>query len=187
MTFGKTFAALLVLLILIGGSSIASAHEGEEIEDNQGPPVYFGQINTRVATTESIALLVKYQTPKFSEETPVQIFLTDLKTNAPVTDVSVALSFNPSNRVTATSTDTPGVYQALVTFPSPGKYSISLRLAGSKINSLVSIPGVIVPEKAVKEPVSMRRIGSIGSLALLLILLIATKKKSLRALRLLRG
>jgi hypothetical protein len=163
---------LFILLLVIGLSLYpikTLAHGGEDhSEKNSSLPIPAnGQVNVKIAKTSSLEALIKYPTPKFNQQTPVKIFLTDLITNAPIQDAQVSLvveylgpsqesstfasyrtvyaSSSTTQQITATQTATLGIYQANVIFPSFGFYRILLRFNGNNLNAQATISGIFIP------------------------------------------
>jgi hypothetical protein len=168
MIFKKALAVLFMALVFSNQSLVALAHGGEDHSDEKKAPIAaVGQMNTRTARVTNYEVLIKYPTPKFGEETPISIYVTELKTNAPVAGLNVAMIFNYAGKTetassysygvvvadssiiqaTTTQTDTPGIYQAAVIFPDYGQFNISLQITGSNINEQVTIAGIIVPDE----------------------------------------
>lgn len=163
-TFKKT-------VVYVSGSFLLStvflvnsfAHGGEDHgEKKVVTPT--GQMNVKMAESDAIEVLIKYPTPKPAEEITLLVFLTDLKTNAPIGGAKPSLVINPvdssqppkgnssnvhaapqSVGTAALPTDTPGIYQAKVTFPELGQYSLALKLGGENPAAEVNITGIVVP------------------------------------------
>lgn len=169
----------LLIFLLITGLFLYPinilAHGGEDhSEENANLPISTsGQVNIKVAKTSSLEALIKYPTPKFNQQTPIKIFLTDLITNAPIKDTQVNLiveylgpgqassilgsygtvyaNSSTSQQVNATQTTTPGIYQANVMFPSFGFYKILLKFNGANINAQAVISGIFIPSSELQE------------------------------------
>lgn len=123
-----------------------------------------GQMNVKVAQSDGVEILVKYPTPKPAEEITLFVFLTDLKTNAPIekADLTLVISYSDPNQLSrgsssnthaavhpaagkALPTDTPGIYQAKVVLPEPGQYNLGLKLTGENLAGAVNITAIEVP------------------------------------------
>src|SRR3972149_4077452 len=52
-----------------------------------------GQMNVKVAQSDGVEVLVKFPTPKPTEEITLLVFLTDLKTNTPIGGADLSLAF----------------------------------------------------------------------------------------------
>jgi hypothetical protein len=193
MSFKKALTGLFIILIFSNQSFVALAHGGEDHGDEKKAPIAaVGQMNSKTAKVSNLEVLIKYPTPKFGEETPLSIYITEQKTNAPVAGVNIAMIFNYTSKteaassssygvvfadasaiqVSATQTDTPGVYQAAVTFPNYGQYNLSLQLTGSNINEQVTIAGIVVPDKA-SDISAVKNSSSIPVLLVVLLILLA--------------
>lgn len=160
------FAILLSIPVAVLFQATLLAHEGEDHGTNEVvAPV--GQMNVRVSESEVVAVVVKYATPKPAEEITLMAFLTDLKTNAPIGGVPLSMAFRyisstrtsgsdigidpaaaRSIEVVASPTETPGIYQAEVSFPEVGEYDLALTLGGDTVAGQVDITGIIVPDFA---------------------------------------
>jgi hypothetical protein len=164
----RAFAAILITFaLLLGQSAMVFAHGGEDHGDQKPVAPSAGQMNTKLAKAEGLEVLVKYPTPKPTEDTLLRVFVTDSKTNAPIAGVNVAMVLNFAGKTetatvssfgvvhadanaidaVATPTDAPGIYEAHVVFPEVGQYNIALRLAGANINQEMAITGVAVPAR----------------------------------------
>lgn len=138
-------------------SGILFAH-GEDEPAGTETVAPAGQMNVKVTQSDRVEILVKYPTPKPTEEITLLIFLTDLQTNTPIggADVSLAFSQTPSPDANtlhaaaqavsakASPTDTPGMYQAKVSFPESGQYNLDMKLAGENLPAAVNIAGLEV-------------------------------------------
>jgi hypothetical protein len=164
MMVKKTVLSVL-LSILLSSVFLASsfAHGGEDHgEKKVVAPT--GQMNVKVADTDAVEVVVKYPTPKPAEELSLLVYLTDVKTNAPVEGARLSLAMNyvhpgQSNEersghvhaapqhieAVASPTDTLGVYEAKVTFPDVGEYNLKLRLGGENLTGEVNLAGLVVP------------------------------------------
>ena len=140
-------------MLLAGFSSAVFAHGGEDhSEEKQAPVASVGQMNARLIKTDYLEILVKYPNPKFGEETLLRVFITDLKTNAPVPGVNVAMAFRFVDKpetaaieTVAAPTSTPGIYEARVALPDLGQYHLLMRLAGKNISERITVSGIVVP------------------------------------------
>ncbi|KAF0205993.1 MAG: hypothetical protein FD167_5559, partial [bacterium] len=167
------------ILLLVTGLSLypikTLAHGGEDhSEENSSLPIpTSGQVNVKIAKTSSLEALVKYPTPKFNQQTPIKIFLTDLVTNIPIKDaqVNLVVEYLGTGQVSSTSTSygtvyasppttqqvnanqtvTPGIYQANVIFPSFGFYRILLKFNGNNLNAQAMISGIFIPSSNIQN------------------------------------
>lgn len=162
---------LLVLITTFGELSVF-AHGGEDHAEQQTstPVANVGEINTKLAKASTAEALIKYQTPKLGEQTVIRIFLTDLITNTPIDKAKVTLKFQylASNKkdtlsfipnlipivqadsseivLNANETNTAGMYEAKVTFPSAGQYTMLASFNSSTLDAQAFISGIVVPE-----------------------------------------
>lgn len=156
-------SVVLSLLFLTVFLTTSFAHGGEDHGEKKAV-VTTGQMNVKVAETDAIEVVVKYPTPKPAEETTLLVFLTDLKTNVPIEGASLSLAMNYAHsdhsnednsghvhaapehiEATASPTDTPGVYEAKVTFPEVGEYNLALKFGGENPSGEANIAGLVVP------------------------------------------
>ncbi len=164
-----------VLLLTFVLSSIQSpeifGHGGEDHGDQKPIAAPVGQMNVRLAKTEAYEVLVKYPNPKPAEETVFRIFLTDIKTNAPIEGLRIAMTLQQAGtpeaanalefgkvhadtnslEAVAQATDTPGVYEARVALPEVGQYNIAFLLSGKSLKQEVTVTGIVVSPKAVEN------------------------------------
>ena len=170
-TFKKAELSNLVLLsILLSTVTLAtsSAH-GDAGHGENEVVAPTDQMNVKVADLDTVEVVVKYPTPKPAEEITLLLLLTDLKSNAPVGGANLRMTITQidssptsgdtsSNRhaagqsieATASPTDTPGIYQAKVTFPEVGEYSLELKLGSGNLSDEVEIAGIVVPKAEVQ-------------------------------------
>ena len=146
-------------------------HGGEDHGDQKPIAAPVGQMNVRLAKTEYFEVLVKYPNPKPAEETTFRIFLTDIKTNAPIEGWRVAMTLNHASapeaagvtefgkvhadtnslEAVAQGTDTPGVYEARLALPEVGQYTLVFQLSGKNSKEQVSVTGIVVSPKVVEN------------------------------------
>ncbi|MBI3652708.1 MAG: hypothetical protein HY231_16925 [Acidobacteria bacterium] len=160
---------LLTLFLSVIQTPIIFAHGGEDHGDQKPIAAPVGQMNVRLAKTDAYEVLVKYPNPKPAEETVFRIFLTDLKTNAPVEGLHIAMTWQPANTLDAArtfelgtvhadtnaleaiaqATDTPGIYQAPVVLPEAGQFNIAFQLSGKSVAQAVTVTGIVVSPMAI--------------------------------------
>ncbi|MEW6732877.1 MAG: hypothetical protein AB1489_16245 [Acidobacteriota bacterium] len=177
----KALILLLTLSIMsLSQLSIAFAHGGEDHGDEAKTPIAaIGQMHTKLAKTDDLEVLVKYPTTKFGEETLLRVFVTDRKTNSPIASLniairvsyvgkdltakapssSVALANTSTTEISTKPTDTPGIYEAHITFPDVGQYNFALQIAGQNINEQLAISGIVVPDKTSENPIGKNTYG----------------------------
>ncbi|MBI4441817.1 MAG: hypothetical protein HY649_00420 [Acidobacteria bacterium] len=149
------------------------------------------QMNVKIADSDSIEALIKYPTPKPAEGIPLLIFLTDTSTNTPIGGAHLSLAISPARSgqppegagrdaaaqtiaVTASPTDTPGIYETKITFPDSGDYNLTLKLEGENQVQVVNLSGIVVPgagEAAEREGMGWRNrlplgVGAVASFIL---------------------
>ncbi len=209
-------AIVLVFLLLtyIFGQSSVFAHGGEDHGEEQlsAPIAKAGEIDTKLAKASTTEMFIKYPTPKVGELVNIRIFLTDLITNTPVDKAKISLDFqylgtvqkksalsfisnfipvaqaNSSNLViTANSTNILGMYEAKVTFPNVGQYSLQTSISGSRLDAQAFISGIVVTEstqlaqtsifsKSVNTTITIITLGAILILVLLYLFFLATDR-----------
>jgi hypothetical protein len=169
-------ASVLILIIAVllplGLVRSALAHGGEDHGEEKGAPVASnGEMNTRLSATGDYEILVKYPNPKIGEETPLRVFITDLKTNAPLTgmNISMVLSQKSSIEADASPTQMQGLYEARVVFPDRGEYSLLVKLSGSGLNEELKISGIVVPERESAASSNSGRVILLSSIILILL------------------
>lgn len=159
-------------LVAIFGQLSVFAHGGEDHGEEQSstPTASVGEVNTKLAKASTTEALIKYPTPKLGEQITIRIFLTDLITNVPVDTAKVTLKFQylgtnqktslssvpsliPTVQadtsdlvVNATATSTAGMYEAKVTFPSAGQYTLLASFNNSTLDAQAFISGIVVTE-----------------------------------------
>ncbi len=127
--------AALVRLMLCLASAVAPgagafAHGGEDHGDAAPAPASTpgasASMLTTSATTEQFELLLKYPPPEVGADTRLRFFLADYETNRPIEGGSLALSFTPAGVkvVTPPAMTSPGIYDAVVSFPDDTIYSV---------------------------------------------------------------
>jgi hypothetical protein len=157
---GLAIFALMGLLVFNSALDVA-AHGGEDHGDAPQVVVVNAQTNVKVAKTSTAEILVEYVTPQPTAEVPFRIFISDLKTNAPLTEVSVSLTISAlAKNVVAPATVAarpiaPGIYQAMLSFATAGPHNLALKLRGNGIDAQTTVTGIIVvqPEVTLKPSI----------------------------------
>jgi hypothetical protein len=180
-------ALLIILVMLFAWLTIFQFHaprayaHGDEDHGAQNQPQAplprGGEMNVKLVKTSSLELLLKYLTPQPHGETLIRIFLTDIKTNAPVSGADIKLNFigapTPSSagqlsEVAVTATEKAGIYQARATFNNAGNYNISLKIKAANIDAQAMVNGIVVTDE-----IAVPRAGVIGNISLLTIIIIS--------------
>ncbi|MBC7473455.1 MAG: hypothetical protein H7263_04135 [Candidatus Sericytochromatia bacterium] len=142
----KIFSTVIVILIALSYPvNFVFAHGG--VDDEPPEPVkavVTDSGSTKLLTTAKIEVLLKYSELKLKESVPIQVFVTDFKTNKPLSKLDVDLSFKGSGKaieVNAKPTTTQGLYQTNLNFDTVGTYNLTLDVTGNKINEHLSSNG----------------------------------------------
>jgi hypothetical protein len=194
------FVALLFFILLTTSeSSLVFAHGGEDHGEEQSstPVANVGEVNTKLAKASTAELFLKYPTPKAGEPITIRVFLTDLITNAPIDKAKVslnfqylgvqkkaALSFIPelipavqattSNLVITTNpTNITGMYEAKVTFPNVGQYSLLASINSSNLDAQAFISGILVTENLQASQATTNSNNSIVTITVVIITLVS--------------
>ena len=120
--------ALLVLLGVIALRGSAAAHGGEDHGDAAPAPAATpgasSNMLTTYAVTEVFELLLKYPPPAVGGDATLRFFLSDYATNRAL-DGSIELAFSPAGVtiVKPPAMTSPGIFDAVVRFPSDTVYS----------------------------------------------------------------
>lgn len=164
---------LKIISFILLFSFLAFAHGDEDHdEENASVPVaQSGKLNSKLAKTSQVEILVKYPTPTPGLQTQLRIFVTDINTNSPVENAKLSLSFSLINstskqtnydyfgvvyaeakefQVEAVPSNIAGVYQIPVTFPKSGIYQLKLKLTANNLDASATILGLVVDEEIIK-------------------------------------
>jgi hypothetical protein len=175
----KKILAIAIILFFFFFPILVLAHGGDDHDDQDSviPVAQSGNLNSKLAKTSQAEVLLKYSTPTKAVATQLRAFITDLNTNSPIENVKVSLSFSflnvtsqhtPSNsygivyadvnpfEINAVASNIPGIYQATVTFPTAGNYSVKVKINGNNIDASAAISGIVVTEQ-VNEIISNDR------------------------------
>ncbi|MBL8194936.1 MAG: hypothetical protein JNM06_14155 [Blastocatellia bacterium] len=154
---------MLLLTLLISLSSYLTslsvlAHdEADNITNTEIAPK--GKLNVRGAKSSNLKVVVKYPSQLPKERLLMEILLTDLANNQPITGVNITAVFNlvlekqdPSEQIkplfsNALATEAAGNYLAEVSFPKAGRYKLTLLMSKPGLNTQVIIPNIIIAEK----------------------------------------
>jgi hypothetical protein len=152
---GLAILGILGLILVAVCSPTVAAHGGED--HGEAPPVVVvqSQTNVKVAKTSTAEVLVTYPTPQPTAEIPFLIFISDLKTNAPISEVQISLTSSALAKGATTSATlpavaiAPGIYQAMLSFAAAGPHNLALKLQGQGIDAQITVTGVIVAEATI--------------------------------------
>lgn len=171
----KSVNLLAIMIFILVFSSLAFAHGGEDHdEENPSVPVaQSGKLNSKLAKTSQVEILVKYPTPSLGMETQLRAFLTDINTNSPIENAKINVSFSliegvsqqktqnsfgvvyaqiKEFQVEALPSNIAGIYQIPVTFPKSGIYQLKLKITASNLDASTTISGLIVNEE-ITQPI----------------------------------
>jgi len=160
--FSKPICMLLLTLLISLSSYLTSlsvlAHdEADNITNTEIAPK--GKLNVRGAKSSNLKVVVKYPSQLPKERLLMEILLTDLANNQPITGVNITAVFNlvlekqdPSEQIkplfsNALATEAAGNYLAEVSFPKAGRYKLTLLMSKPGLNTQVIIPNIIIAEK----------------------------------------
>lgn len=160
--FSKPICMLLLTLLISLSSYLISlsvlAHdEADNITNTEIAPK--GKLNVRGAKSSNLKVVVKYPSQLPKERLLMEILLTDLANNQPITGVNITAVFNlvlekqdPSEQIkplfsNALATEAAGNYLAEVSFPKAGRYKLTLLMSKPGLNTQVIIPNIIIAEK----------------------------------------
>ncbi len=165
-----TAIALIVLALRL---TPVFAHGGEDHgdEETQVKAVTTSSAITKLINADNAEIMVKYPSLKISEPAPIQVFITDFKTNKPVLNHKVSLNFVNAGKTVkseASATNTPGLYQANITFENTGNYNLDLDISGSKVKGDFAFKDFTVTGGLITESV---KTGNSWLLPVILILL----------------
>lgn len=150
---------LLMLLISLNSyfilPSVLAHDETDEITNTEIAPK--GKLNVRGAKTSNLKVIVKYPSQLPKERLLMEILLTDLANNQPITGVNITAVFNfllekEDSQIkplfsNALATEAAGNYLAEVSFPKAGRYKLTLLMSKPGLNTQVIIPNIVIAEK----------------------------------------
>ncbi len=152
----SVFLAILLVLMIFFPSF---AHEEtNNSTDTEAAPL--GKLNVRGAKTSTIKVLVKYPSTLANKKAVMEISLSDLATNQPITGVNITAIFNyfPQTEkldialpkplfASILPTEEKGSYLGEVIFPQKGRYKLTLIASKPGISAQIIIPNIIIPDK----------------------------------------
>ncbi len=148
--------SIVIIIALAYQVNVVFAHGG--VDDEPPEPVKAIVTDsgiTKLLTTANVEVLIKYSELKLKESVPIQVFVTDFKTNKPLTKLDVDLSFKGSGKaveVNAKPTTTQGLYQTNLNFDTAGIYNLTLDVAGNKIKEQFSADGFEIKSTSLVGP-----------------------------------
>ncbi len=158
--FSKPICMLLLTLLISLSSYLilpnTLAHdETSDITNTEIAPK--GKLNVRGAKTSNLKVIVKYPSQLPKERLLMEILLTDLANNQPITGVNITAIFNlvlekEDQQIkplfsNALATEAAGNYLAEVSFPKTGRYKLTLLMSKPGLNTQVIIPNIIIADK----------------------------------------
>lgn len=162
--FSKPICMLLLMLLIILSSysilpTILAHDETDDITNTEIAPK--GKLNVRGAKTSNLKVIVKYPSQLPKERLLMEILLTDLANNQPITGVNITAVFNfvlekedPQIKPlfsNALATEAAGNYLAEISFPKAGRYKLTLLMSKPGLNTQVIIPNIIIAETILIE------------------------------------
>jgi len=147
----------MVLIILSSYSILPNTLAHDETDDITNTEIApKGKLNVRGAKTSNLKVIVKYPSQLPKERLLMEILLTDLANNQPITGVNITAVFNfvlekedPQIKPlfsNALATEAAGNYLAEVSFPKAGRYKLTLLMSKPGLNTQVIIPNIIIAE-----------------------------------------
>lgn len=140
----------LTLLLLAGSRHPLHAHGGEDHGDAAPAPASTPGMTAEMLTTEGstelFEVLLKYPVPETEEETAVRLFVADYATNRPIENAAFDLSFTPGGVkvVQAPRMLSPGVYEALISFPRDTSYVLVATVMADGRTDFVEVRNIYV-------------------------------------------
>lgn len=130
---------LMVGLLTVLGVGLARAHEGH---DQPTPTAVASNpsLIVRTVANESMELVLKYHSSTGANPAHFQIYVSDFATNAPVNGARIVLRTTTPAQLSATATQLrPGIYEAHLSFPHPGEYTLVIE-AGGPVTGEFALP-----------------------------------------------
>jgi hypothetical protein len=152
----RWLAWLAGALVAFGcGASAVQAHGGEDHGDEK-PAVAQTNANVtvRVARAGDYEITLKHAALKPDKATAARVFVTRFASNEPGTDAQVILLITGATplEVTASATETPGVYEAKLPPLPAGDVTLSVKISVGGTPSTASFGRVTVAPPAVAMP-----------------------------------
>ncbi len=143
--------ALLLLASTVPG--LAAAHGGEDHGDAKPAATALVQGVSAGAMGETFEVLVKAAHSEPNEATALRVFVSDARTNAPLTGAEVELSFLGASEVKlpATPAENAGLYTASATFPGEGSWEAMATVRRGNATEVLSLGAWKVEEAHVEH------------------------------------
>lgn len=139
---------------------IVLGHGGEDHGDSK-PVVTKSGMTAQLASSEELEVLLKYPRLISGQEGRLLIFVTEIQTNAPRTELSLELRVSPEKTVQATNfiptvhaasddvlkasaTSVPGMYEVTYLPNQAGKFQMVAHLKGNSFEETITFSGVPV-------------------------------------------
>ena len=151
---GSYASFALSLLLLVGSSRLLHTHGGEDHGEAApaapSTPGMTAEMLTTEGSTELFEVLLKYPVSETGEETPVRFFVADYATNRPIEKAEFDLSFKPGGVkvVHAPRMLSPGVYEALISFPRDTTYLLVATVMADGRTDFVEVRNIYVGDAA---------------------------------------
>lgn len=153
----RVWLALVAFLVV---PQVVWGHGGEDHGDSK-PVATKSGMTSQLAKSEAVEVLLKYPRLVSGQESRLLIFVTDVQTNAPRTDVTLQLDFALDKTsqaggllptvsaasggvVTAKPTSLPGMYEVTYLPPEAGKVRVAAHLKGASYQETVIFSGVTI-------------------------------------------
>ncbi len=129
-------------------TAVALAHGGED-HGGGTPAATKSGMTAQMAAGEDVEALFKYPTLAAGRESRLFVFVTDKRSNRPVTGLDVMVSVtDPAGkeiRIPARAGELPGQYQLPLTPRDPGQYKIRVGLTGKSFTEGFAFTSLVVP------------------------------------------
>jgi hypothetical protein len=127
------------------------AHEGEVHEEPAAkapPPLPGAGLQSISAMTENFEVVIKHPPLDPEKEGELTLFLSDYRTNAPVSDAQVQIDAPDAgvSGLWAERTDSPGVYKVVFKAPKQGTYSLIVNVTAGDLSDLIPMNGLTIGE-----------------------------------------
>ncbi len=155
----KIFSTFLSILLVFMIFPPSFAHE-ETNKNTDTEVAPLGKLNVRAAKTSTVKILITYPSTLANKKAVMEISLSELATNQPITGVNITAIFNyfpETEKLDVTlpkplfanilPTEKKGSYLGEVIFPQKGRYKLTLIASKPGINAQIIIPNIIIPDK----------------------------------------
>lgn len=174
--------ALLLLASTLPG--LAMAHGGDDHGAAKPAPTAMVNGVSAGAMGETFEVLVKAAESEPNEATALRVFVSDARTNAPLTGAEVELSFLGASEVKlpVTPSESAGLYTASATFPSEGSWEALATVRRGNATEVLSLGAWKVEEAHVAHEEAAHE-GSGVKAGVLVLLAVGLAAAALWALR----